>query len=547
MTGLISHQLIEITISPQKEEFAFLNEQKYKINIINAPREKISEVVKFTIKPISICGKAVLYLKKLNKIIKAGNINFKAISRVLASNKSEQCFGINLKNEDDNGPILQRELELSRITKCVFEYDEETVSIIQKLAISEDCQNIDARDQLNELHINLEIEPSNNIQYKFFCPEHDRITNDSFWQIAKAVLKFPTADVIVFDKFQNGFICEFKSLDYILLSQISDQICFLQCTKQAENFLKGSNLEDLYTGICVKSSNIPICHGQITRTTPIFTNYKKKHLISIIIPTKDHIELLSAAINSIKNTTKLAYEIIVLNNRSKEAKSLEYFKEIAKAGVKIVNADFEFNFSKLCNLGTTYAVGDVLLFMNNDVEILSKDWLECIYSMIENEKIGAIGAKLYFQDMTLQHAGVFLGISDGCGHLFHNLSSDKNCNYPLLMYPSCRDAVTGAFLAISADNFKNFGPFNENDFPITYNDVDLCLELIKNSKLVIFNPLIEAIHKETQSRPNDKLASQRIRRQSENNKFWAKWKENIISKTNTPTYIKVNSSKLYSK
>ena len=230
---------------------------------------------------------------------------------------------------------------------------------------------------------------------------------------------------------------------------------------------------------------------------------KKDILISIIIPTKDHADDLKMAIDSIfEKSSYRNFEIIVLNNNSEKKESYEYFDDLVREhdNVKVVEAFYEFNWSKLNNHGMKLAKGDVYLFLNNDVKVLTNDWLERLASQALRPEIGAVGAMLLYEDGTIQHGGVVVGFGGWADHVYKGMNPVHN-GTPFISPVLTRNvtAVTGACMAISKDTIEQLGNFNE-DFVICGSDVEICIRALNRGLFNVFDPHIRLFHYESKSR-----------------------------------------------
>ena len=227
--------------------------------------------------------------------------------------------------------------------------------------------------------------------------------------------------------------------------------------------------------------------------------------VSLIIPTRDRVEILKNCVDGLqKNTDYDDFEVIIVDNDSKEKKTLEYFDKIsADSRIKILKVEGEFNYSKLNNLAVKEAKGEYLVFMNNDLEIIKNDWLkEMIYTFSE-ENVGIVGAKLYYSNNTIQHAGCVTGVYGVAGHIHKHLPKNSPGYFGRLGLIHNVSAVTGACLAISKKIFEEVNGFDEEKLKVSYNDVDLCLKVRDKGYKIIFNPEVELYHLESISRGKD--------------------------------------------
>lgn len=232
----------------------------------------------------------------------------------------------------------------------------------------------------------------------------------------------------------------------------------------------------------------------------IFPVYNTNCKASIIIPFKDKVELTKQCVESILDKTNYKnFELILVDNNSYEEKTFEFLSEISKhEKCKVIKYENEFNWSKINNFASTKATGDVLVFLNNDTEVISKDWLSLLVGDVIQPGVGAVGSKLLYPDNTIQHAGVVIGLTYLAGHIFAKESEDNIPN----MYNQHRrnvSSVTGACVAFKKEVFNKIGKFDEN-FEISFSDVEICLRAMEMGYRNIFNPQSILYHHEMKSR-----------------------------------------------
>lgn len=240
---------------------------------------------------------------------------------------------------------------------------------------------------------------------------------------------------------------------------------------------------------------------------------KGEPLVSIIIPTRDNGKVLRACIKSIKEkTTYLRYELIILDNGSVEPSTVDYLNELSgESDTKVIRHDHPFNYSELNNLGVTNAAGDFLLFLNDDTEVISEDWLQSMIGYAQLPHVGAVGAKLLYPNTNkIQHVGV-LNLENGPGHAFLKQDADLPGYYMRSLLDYNWLAVTGACLMVERAKFAAVGGFCES-FPIAYNDVDLCMKLVEHNLFNVVNPSVRLIHHESISRGVDDISAEKIQR-----------------------------------
>ncbi len=267
--------------------------------------------------------------------------------------------------------------------------------------------------------------------------------------------------------------------------------------------------------------------------------------ISIVIANKDHVDDLRRAITSIiERSTYDNYEIIVVENNSETEEICKYYEELLEqpferdannrqqvmksrdGKISVVTYVGKFNYSAVNNLGVSHASGDYILLLNNDIEVISVNWMEELLMYAQRDDVGAVGAKLYYPDKTIQHAGVVIGLGAHrtAGHT-HYKQSRENLGYMgRLCYAQNVSAVTGACLLVKKELFDKVNGLDEG-FEISLNDVDFCLKLRELGLLNVFTPFAELYHYESASRGLDDVGEKAERYNKESEKFRDKWKE----------------------
>lgn len=275
---------------------------------------------------------------------------------------------------------------------------------------------------------------------------------------------------------------------------------------------------------------------QITSTRAFETIFKIRYQIigspriSIVIPNKDHVEDLKRCISSIEEkSTYDNYEIIVVENNS-ETKEIKDYYELLKDDprVKVVTYTGSFNYSAINNFGVKETTGEYILLLNNDTQVITVNWMEEMLMYAQREDVGAVGAKLYYGDKTIQHAGVVIGLGAHrtAGHT-HYKQHRENLGYMgRLCYAQDVTAVTGACLLVKKSLFEKVGGLDES-FAISLNDVDFCLKLRKLGLLNVFTPFAELYHFESISRGLDDQGEKAERYNRESAHFRDKWKKEL--------------------
>lgn len=254
--------------------------------------------------------------------------------------------------------------------------------------------------------------------------------------------------------------------------------------------------------------------------------------ISIIIANKDHEPDLRRCINSITaQSTYPNYEIIVVENNSQTAEIFAYYQELQTLPpVRVVSypAGTAFNYSAVNNFGAAQAAGDYLLLLNNDTAVIRINWLEELLMYAQRDDVGAVGAKLYYEDKTIQHAGIVLGLGAHrtAGHTHYKQHRDNLGYMGRLCYAQNVSAVTGACLMVARSKFMEVGGLDES-FAVSLNDVDFCLKLREKGYLNIFTPFAELYHCESISRGPDDSGEKARRYDAEAVRFREKWQKTL--------------------
>ena len=226
-------------------------------------------------------------------------------------------------------------------------------------------------------------------------------------------------------------------------------------------------------------------------------------LVSLLIPTRDKVELVETAVRSIlEKSTYQNYEILILDNGSVEEATLSYFKHIQEKDnrVRVLRWDFPFNYSAINNFGASQAKGEILGLINNDIEVISPEWLSEMVSHALRPEIGCVGAKLYFSNDTIQHAGVICALGGVAGHSHKHFPKEHPGYFYRLTLTQNMTAVTAAALLIKTNIFHSVGGLDETNLTVAFNDVDFCLRVRKAGYRNLWTPYAELYHYESISR-----------------------------------------------
>ena len=230
--------------------------------------------------------------------------------------------------------------------------------------------------------------------------------------------------------------------------------------------------------------------------------WEETPLVSIIIPNKDHAEDLAKCVNSIfEKSTYRNFEFVIVENNSTEQATFDYYKQLESEheNVYVVYYEGGFNFSKINNFGAAAAKGEYFLLLNNDTEIIDGNCISEMLGYCMREDVGIVGAKLLYEDDTIQHAGVVVGFGGTAGHAFIGKSRYDTGYFGRIMCAQDYSAVTAACLMTKRSVFEAVGGLTE-ELAVAFNDIDYCLKVRKTGKLVVYNPYAELYHYESKSR-----------------------------------------------
>ena len=249
---------------------------------------------------------------------------------------------------------------------------------------------------------------------------------------------------------------------------------------------------------------ISVVGGDYLFTYKIDVKLPENLLASIIIPTKDRVDLLDVCIKSIvRNSGGINYEVIVLNNNSSEPETFQYFDEIVVAhkNIRVIDANIDFNWSKLNNIGAKNAKGNVFVFLNNDTQVISGDWLNSLCNFAILPDVGVVGGLLFFEDNTIQHSGVVVGMGGWADHVYRTCQPEHTSGQGFVSPMITRNvlAVTGACMTISREKFNLIGGFDE-EFIICGSDVEICIRSYNHGLYNIMCAEAKLFHFESKTR-----------------------------------------------
>ena len=270
--------------------------------------------------------------------------------------------------------------------------------------------------------------------------------------------------------------------------------------------------------------------GRVENAT-VPTTYKMvydiigKPLVSSVIPNKDHVDDFEKCLASVyEKTTYKNFEVIVVENNSTEPKTFAYYKTAQSKynNLKVITWESGFNYSAINNFAVEHSNGDYVLLLNNDIEVITPDWLEQMLMFAQRSDVGAVGVKLYFADDTIQHAGVIVGLGGVAGHA-HKYFARENPGYMArASIAQNLSACTAACLMIRKDVYNEVGGLDEG-YAVAFNDIDFCMKIRAAGYLIVFTPFAEFYHYESKSRGDEDTPEKRARFNSEVFRFQERW------------------------
>ncbi len=247
-----------------------------------------------------------------------------------------------------------------------------------------------------------------------------------------------------------------------------------------------------------------VLDGHFTGSYRVRRNIVHAEKVSIIIPFRDQVQLLRNCMESIRNKTDYPnYEILLVNNQSREPSTIEYLEQIQQSdNIRVIDYDREFDFSDMNNFAVTKADGRYILMLNNDTEVISSEWLTAMVEQAQRKEVGAVGAKLLYPDNTIQHAGVVMGLGIA-SHAFKHFPVLDNGYFGLASVIRNCCAVTAACLLMRKEVFEELGGLDKDNLKIAYSDVDLCLKAVQKGYRAVYTPCALLYHHESVSRGDD--------------------------------------------
>jgi O-antigen biosynthesis protein len=263
--------------------------------------------------------------------------------------------------------------------------------------------------------------------------------------------------------------------------------------------------------------------GAVPGLYDVVYHVRSQPLVSVIIPNRDAPEMLARCVESLAKSSYANYELWIVENGSTRPETHAYYRQLEKQPhVRILEWTKPFNYAAVNNFAALHARGELLLFLNNDTEAVNPDWLEQLVRHGIQPGVGAVGAKLYFADDTIQHAGIVIGMGGVAGHSHHSYPRSATGYMQRLRFAQNVSAVTAACLLCRATVFREVGGFDEG-FVLAFNDVDLCLQILQRGHRIVWTPNAELYHYESKTRGYEDTPEKQQRFKREFDLFHLKW------------------------
>lgn len=429
--------------------------------------------------------------------------------------KYENKPGIKIKYGKKNQNISLATNEALKLATGDFVLFLDNDDTLAKEALNEIVNVINKDKKVDVIYYDEDIILKNNLRVKpLLKPDWSPETLDATMYLAHSTYRKSIVDKL------GGMRAGFEgSQDYDLVLRVRDitqNIIHIPKILYHWRRIPGSTSDVYEAKIDARKSAMKSLKESITRrklsakledglTAPSFRikyQIEKKPLISIIIPIRDNVKYLKTLLTSIeKKTTYKNYEILIMNNQSEEKETLKFLSQIKKK-YRVIDHDDEFNFATINNKAVTLSKGEHILLLNNDMKVITGEWLESMLEFSQLKQIGVVGALLFFEDDTIQHAGCAIGIGGVAGHLYKygrldNAYMNRSLDLPKIIHNV--SAVTGACIMVKKSIYQEVGGLDEK-LKVAFNDIDFCLKVLKAGYRNVYTPFASLYHYESKSR-----------------------------------------------
>ena len=272
----------------------------------------------------------------------------------------------------------------------------------------------------------------------------------------------------------------------------------------------------------VRDSSVP-------STYQISYELKESPLISILIPNKDNVFELKKCLDSIKRSNYQNWEVVVIENNSTQQATFDYYTQLKNdSRIRVINWAGKFNYAAINNFGAQFANGEYILLLNNDIVVISCDWMEQMLMFAQREDVGAVGAMLYYPDDTVQHAGLVFGIGGSAGHIHKHFLRGSGGYWSRMSIAQNYSCVTAACMMLRREVWDEVNGLDES-FKVAFNDVDLCMRIRRAGYLIVWTPYAELYHYESKSRGAEDSPEKQKHFQGDTELFRKRWAKELAA------------------
>lgn len=516
------HTLIELSASDDAPAFVRLDGGRYGARLIVGPRCGVYAMTHLGLAAMSASERMRLFASRAVATLRAGVGPARLYAALRRALRPRGTFGVRARPSAGAyiGPLTRN--DFARMTSGRHRFlpaaPDGPVFLVRPIRAGDPVEGLEAQS-----YRRFTLDPTQPHDAICYVDSGERLTPDALAAFADILVAQPDISVVIADTWVNGRPTTRVAFDPLLYRDGYPTPHAIRTGFTAEGPWASQQPRFGTTSVPLSFRDfvVPVSGG----LPPFSQNLR----VTIIIPTRDRADLLRVALAGLFEATDWPHTVVVVDNGSVEPETFALFDEYRPRGLNVVRADMPFNFSALCNLGAQSSQDRYLVFMNNDVELIRPDWLAHMMRLATLDDVGAVGGRLLYADKRLQHGGVAIGLTQVCGHPWRGLPFEAQKMVDRLCCDSLRAAVTGALLCVSRARFDAVGGFDETAFPVTLNDVDLCLKLRSRGWFSAYAADAEAYHHEGESRGEDTDPEKKTRRQAELDAFVAKWPDMLAA------------------
>jgi len=512
------HRFIEMTATAAAPACFRLRGGVYQVSVIAGGRPGFYNIKFAQLRRLSEIAKLVILARRLVQHLKQG-ASLSDLIRKIRNISGKKTVGMrhpaNAYENGKLGPHSQFDLANGRQLSERTNHRDRLARLKSRpvFLLRDNAQSIST-----QAYPHITGDPAAAYDYEIVCDPAQYLTPDALLLFAETIDAHPSIEIVLADVWSNETPTARIAWDPFLYDQyLPRPYALARTAKPVISFANPGRCRIISVPLAVSIGNVH------TPATSEITSSRSEPACSVIIPTRDRADLLETCLSGLYENTDWPLEVIVLDNNSLEKKTFEIFEKYNHKGLRVIRAEGSFNFSKLCNIGAAQAQHDYLLFLNNDIRIHRANWLAHMMRFATMQEVGAVGAQLLYDNNRLQHGGIMLGLTQLCGHLWRDASPDEVTQEIRLTHASARSAVTGACLCLEKTKFLAVDGFDAEAFPISLNDVDLCLKLMQRGWHNVYSAHSVLYHLEGESRAPDESGARYRERHAELQRFAQKW------------------------